>query len=105
MTTPATAPAISTVALTKHYGGGGPGRRGAVIPALNDVTLDVRAGEVFGFLGPNGAGKSTFIRLLLGFLHPTAGRPACSAGTSSRSPWPSAPGRATCRAGSRSTTA
>ncbi len=73
MTTPETAPAISTVALTKHYGGGGLGRRGAVIPALNDVTLDVRAGEVFGFLGPNGAGKSTFIRLLLGFLHPTSG--------------------------------
>ena len=44
-----------------------------MIPALNDVTLDVRAGEVFGFLGPNGAGKSTFIRLLLGFLHPTSG--------------------------------
>jgi ABC-2 type transport system ATP-binding protein len=38
-----------------------------------DVTLDVRAGEIFGFLGPNGAGKSTMIRTLLGFLHPTAG--------------------------------
>jgi ABC-2 type transport system ATP-binding protein len=73
MTMPTNAPAISTAALTKHYGGGGLGRRGAVIPALNDVTLDVRAGEVFGFLGPNGAGKSTFIRLLLGFLHPTSG--------------------------------
>ena len=73
MTIETTAPAISTAALTKHYGGGGLGRRGAVIPALNDVTLDVRAGEVFGFLGPNGAGKSTFIRLLLGFLHPTSG--------------------------------
>ena len=63
---------ISTSGLTKHYGGG-LRHRGAVIAALNDVTLDVRAGEVFGFLGPNGAGKSTFIRLLLGFLHPTAG--------------------------------
>jgi ABC-2 type transport system ATP-binding protein len=73
MTVPTTSPAISTTGLTKHYGGGAMGRRGAVIPALNDVTLDVRAGEVFGFLGPNGAGKSTFIRLLLGFLHPTSG--------------------------------
>ena len=31
-------------------------------------------GEIFGFLGPNGAGKSTTIRLLLGYLHPSAGR-------------------------------
>jgi ABC-2 type transport system ATP-binding protein len=38
-----------------------------------DLTLDVRAGEIFGFLGPNGAGKSTMIRTLLGFLHPTQG--------------------------------
>jgi ABC-2 type transport system ATP-binding protein len=45
-----------------------------VIRALEDLTLDVREGEVFGFLGPNGAGKSTLIRLLLGFLHPSAGR-------------------------------
>ena len=72
MATSPAAPAISTSGLTKHYGGG-LRHRGAAIAALNDVTLDVRAGEVFGFLGPNGAGKSTFIRLLLGFLHPTAG--------------------------------
>ena len=55
---------IATEGLTKHYGN---------VEALNDLTLDVRAGEIFGFLGPNGAGKSTTIRLLLGFLHPTAG--------------------------------
>ena len=66
--------AISTVGLSKTYGGGRrPGHGGGAVRALDNVTLDVREGEVFGFLGPNGAGKSTFIRLLLGFLHPTAG--------------------------------
>jgi ABC-type multidrug transport system ATPase subunit len=43
------------------------------IRALESLDIVVREGEVFGFLGPNGAGKSTTIRLLLGFLHPTAG--------------------------------
>jgi beta-exotoxin I transport system ATP-binding protein len=55
---------IATNGLTKHYG---------KVQALVDLTLDVRAGEIFGFLGPNGAGKSTMIRTLLGFLHPTQG--------------------------------
>ena len=41
--------------------------------ALDDLSIAVREGEIFGFLGPNGAGKSTTIRLLLGFLHPSAG--------------------------------
>jgi len=41
--------------------------------ALEALTIDVRPGEIFGFLGPNGAGKSTTIRILLGFLHPSAG--------------------------------
>lgn len=58
-------PAIRTEALTKHYGS---------VHALNALTLDVEAGEIFGFLGPNGAGKSTTIRTLLGFLHATSGR-------------------------------
>jgi ABC-2 type transport system ATP-binding protein len=57
-------PAIETRALTKRYGS---------VPALTDLDLVVRPGEIFGFLGPNGAGKSTTIRVLLGFLHPTAG--------------------------------
>jgi ABC-2 type transport system ATP-binding protein len=43
------------------------------VAAVVDVTLDMRAGEVFGLAGPNGAGKSTLISLLLGFLKPTAG--------------------------------
>jgi ABC-2 type transport system ATP-binding protein len=62
--------AIATSGLTKHYG---VGRRGPVVRALDDLSIDVREGEIFGFLGPNGAGKSTTIRLLLGFLHATAG--------------------------------
>ena len=41
--------------------------------ALEGLDIEVRRGEIFGFLGPNGAGKSTTIRILLGFLHPTAG--------------------------------
>ncbi len=41
--------------------------------ALDHLTISVEEGEIFGFLGPNGAGKSTLIRLLLGFIHPTAG--------------------------------
>ncbi len=42
--------------------------------AVDDVSFEVRRGEVFGFLGSNGAGKSTTIRLLCGLLKPTAGR-------------------------------
>ena len=45
----------------------------APIRALDTLDIAVREGEIFGFLGPNGAGKSTTIRLLLGYLHPTAG--------------------------------
>ncbi|WP_406238613.1 ABC transporter ATP-binding protein [Nocardia sp. NBC_01009] len=56
--------AIEIRDLTKTYGT----RRG-----LTGLTLDVRAGEVFGYLGPNGAGKSTTIRLLLDLIRPTSG--------------------------------
>ena len=67
---------ITVDGLTKHYRARAlPGRRTVpTVRALEGVSLDVREGEIFGFLGPNGAGKSTLIRLLLGFLHPTAGR-------------------------------
>src|SRR3954471_21805201 len=75
--------AIETAGLTKHYGQASGSiaslraRLGmpphATVRALESLDIAVREGEVFGFLGPNGAGKSTTIRLLLGFLHPTAG--------------------------------
>lgn len=43
-------------------------------PAVEDLTLEVQQGEVFGFLGPNGAGKSTTVKMLLGLTHPTSGQ-------------------------------
>jgi ABC-2 type transport system ATP-binding protein len=57
--------AVRTDSLTKRYGR---------VLALDELTLAVPAGEVFGFLGPNGAGKSTTIRLLLGMARPSAGQ-------------------------------
>jgi ABC-2 type transport system ATP-binding protein len=57
--------AIRIDSLTKRFGD---------IGAVDDLTLTVATGEVFGFLGPNGAGKSTTIRLLLGLIRPSAGR-------------------------------
>ena len=71
--------AIVTAGLTKVYGTGGPPihppwrHPAPAVHALEGLSIAVREGEIFGFLGPNGAGKSTTIRLLLGFLHPTAG--------------------------------
>ncbi len=56
--------AIHTVGLTKYYG-----RH----LGMENINLDVRKGEVFGFLGPNGAGKSTTIRTLLDEIRPTSG--------------------------------
>ncbi|MEX2133535.1 MAG: ABC transporter ATP-binding protein, partial [Acidimicrobiia bacterium] len=56
--------AIVTRGLTKSYGD---------TLALDNLDLEVRSGEVFGFLGPNGAGKTTTIRLLLDVLRPDSG--------------------------------
>jgi ABC-2 type transport system ATP-binding protein len=57
-------PAVRTDRLTKRF---------ASILAVDELSLAVPPGEVFGFLGPNGAGKSTTIRMLLGLIHPTSG--------------------------------
>ena len=56
---------VRLVALTKSFGAA----RG-----VRDVSVEVPAGQVFGFLGPNGAGKSTTIRLMMGLYRPTSGR-------------------------------
>ncbi len=55
---------IRLISLTKQYGN---------MLAVDDLNLQVHAGEVFGFLGPNGAGKTTTIRMMMGLLQPTAG--------------------------------
>jgi ABC-2 type transport system ATP-binding protein len=55
---------LETDLLTKDYG---------QHRALEDVTLTISAGEVFGLLGPNGSGKTTALRIFLGFLQPTRG--------------------------------
>ena len=48
-------------------------RRFGKFVAVNDISFDVKAGEIFGFLGSNGAGKSTTIRMLCGLLRPSSG--------------------------------
>ena len=50
------------------------GRTFGHVQAVDDLSLEVPTGSVFGFLGPNGAGKTTTIRLLLGLLEPSAGQ-------------------------------
>src|SRR3984885_9463693 len=56
--------AVAIRSLVKRFGG---------FVAVDDVKLEVRRGEIFGFLGPNGAGKSPPIRMLCGLLQPTSG--------------------------------
>ena len=74
---------IATEGLTKEFGA----KR-----VVDSVSLTVQRGEVLGFLGPNGAGKSTTMKMITGYLRPTAGnsaicgfdvldKPACAAQT------------------------
>jgi len=66
MTEPA--PVIAVRELSKSFAGK---------TVVNRLSLQVAAGEIFGFLGPNGSGKTTFIRMLCGLLKPDAGSGSC----------------------------
>src|SRR5438309_2142283 len=57
-------PTIQATQLSKSFG---------KLAAVQDLTLQVGAGEVFGFLGPNGAGKTTTIRMFTGLVRPSSG--------------------------------
>jgi len=57
-------PAIETEGIIKRYGR---------LKALDNVSIQVAAGEIFGFLGPNGAGKSTFVKIMLNLIRATEG--------------------------------
>ena len=56
--------ALQTHQLTKRFG---------ALTAVDELSLDVRAGEIFGFLGPNGAGKTTAIQMMCGLVSPDSG--------------------------------
>jgi ABC-2 type transport system ATP-binding protein len=61
-------PAIDVRGLTKRYGGRA---------VVDDLTIRVERGQIYGFLGPNGSGKTTTIRMLCGLLTPDAGEGQC----------------------------
>jgi len=63
-------PAIATQALSKTYSSPFTKRR---VNALNDLTLTIEPGDIYGLLGPNGAGKTTLLKVLLGIIRPTSG--------------------------------
>jgi len=81
---------IRTGELTKRFGR---------VLALDSLNLEVRTGEVLVFLGPNSAGKTTTLRLLMGYLRPTAGSARSSAWTRGGTVWRSTPGQGTCLPG------
>ena len=56
--------AVDATGVTKTFG---------TVRAVDDISVQVAAGEVYGVLGPNGAGKTTFLRMLFGLIRPDAG--------------------------------
>jgi len=69
---------ITTKNLSKRYGDK---------LAVNDLTFSVAPGEVLGFLGANGAGKSTTMRMIAGFIAPSAGRSRFAGTISKKRRW------------------
>ena len=63
--------AIKIEGLSKFFRVGFWGRK---VPAVTDLSFEVRRGELFGFLGPNGAGKTTTIKALMGLIFPSDGQ-------------------------------
>jgi drug efflux transport system ATP-binding protein len=61
---PAAEPVVSVRSIVRRFGR---------ITAVDDVSFEIRPGEIFGILGPNGSGKTTTIRILCGLLEPTSG--------------------------------
>ena len=55
---------LSIQNLTKEYG---------VITAVNNLSLEIQPGEIYGLLGPNGSGKTTTLGMILGIIHPKSG--------------------------------
>ena len=68
---------ITAAYVTKHFG---------EVTAVNDISVTIRSGEVFGLIGTNGAGKSTFLRMAAGVIRPDSGKilmdeqPVCESG-------------------------
>jgi len=64
------ATAIAVCNLTKEFVNFTGSQR---VMAVDNLSMEIREGELFGFLGPNGAGKTTTMKILLGILFPTSG--------------------------------
>ena len=76
------APAIEVRHLTKDFR---IGLKGVKLRAVDDLSLSIPRGQVYGLLGPNGCGKSTTLKVVLGLVTATAGIRACAASAAAAS--------------------